>query len=223
MTGECHGTFVTNFYQDEPREGGLKELPTEPYGFIGNVTLTTLESFTICAVDDVQKLVDAAFEASRLFKHEPVEAMDICMGEPVKLLKLDGRPAMERLYGILRDELSEQPIPTPDGIANTRRMALLRMPELGDFNPLVMWDLSFAREAIKNSRRINRRYVCERRPDDACNIRRYDARGAAGQGMARDHGGRSGVQHGESPIPGMRTPGPRMPFRSARSAGRSMR
>ena len=56
---------------------------------------------------------------------------------------------MERLYFILRDELSEQPIPTAEGIANTRRMALLRMPELGDFNPLVMWDLSFAREAMK--------------------------------------------------------------------------
>ena len=94
-------------------------------------------------------LVDAAFDASRLFKHEPVEAMEICMGEPAKLLKVDGRTAMERIYGILRDELSEQPIPTPEGIANTRRMALLRMPELKDFNPLVMWDLSFARAAMK--------------------------------------------------------------------------
>ena len=149
VTGECHGTFVTNFYQDEPRKGGLKELPTEPYGFIGNVTLTTLESVTASRRDDVQKLVDAAFAASRLFKHDPAAAMDICMGEPAKLLKLDGRAAMERLYGILRAELSEMPIPTAEGIGNTRRMALLRMPELGDFNPLVMWDLSFAREAIK--------------------------------------------------------------------------
>jgi hypothetical protein len=149
VTGECHGTFVTNFYQDEPRKGGLKELATEPYGFIGNVTLTTLESFTASRRDDVQKLVDAAFAASRLFKHDPAAAMDICLGEPAKLLKLDGRAAIERIYGILREELSEMPIPTAEGIANTRRMALLRMPELGDFNPLVMWDLSFAREAIK--------------------------------------------------------------------------
>jgi hypothetical protein len=28
-------------------------------------------------------------------------------------------------------------------------MALLRMPELADFNPLVMWDLSFARAVLK--------------------------------------------------------------------------
>jgi hypothetical protein len=150
VTGECHGTFVTNFYQDEPRAAGLKEMAPEPYGFIGNVTLTTLESVAASRHDDVQKLIDAAFAASRLFKHEPAAAMDICMGEPAKLLKLDGRPAMERVYGILRDELSEQPIPTPEGIANTRRMAVLRMPELKDFNPLVMWDLSFARTAAKD-------------------------------------------------------------------------
>jgi hypothetical protein len=30
-------------------------------------------------------------------------------------------------------------------------MALLRMPELKDFNPLLMWDLSFARAAAKQN------------------------------------------------------------------------
>src|SRR6185312_5810015 len=139
---------VTNFYQDEPRAAGLKQMDPEPYGFIGNVTLTTIESFATARREDVQKLVDAAFDASRLFKHEPAAAMAICMGEPVKLLKLDGRVAMERIYRILQEELSEQPIPTPEGIANTRRMATLRMPELKDFNPLEMWDLSFARAAL---------------------------------------------------------------------------
>jgi hypothetical protein len=66
-------------------------------------------------------------------------------------LNIESCGAMERIYGILRDELSEQPIPTPEGIANTRRMALSRMPELTDFNPLVMWDLSFARAAAKRA------------------------------------------------------------------------
>ncbi|HEY3917271.1 MAG TPA: ABC transporter substrate-binding protein [Stellaceae bacterium] len=149
VSGECHGTFVTNFYQDEPRQAGLKELDAEPYGFIGNVTLTTLESVAAARRADLQTLVEAAFDASRLFKHDPAAALDICMGEPVKLLKLDGRPAMERVYEILRGELSEMPVPTAEGIANTRRMALPRMPDLGDFNPLVMWDLSFARAALK--------------------------------------------------------------------------
>jgi len=147
VSGECHGTFVTNFYQDEPRNAGLRELPTEPYGFIGNVTLTTLESFVAARREDAQKLVDAAFDASRLFKRDPAAALEICMDEPVHLLKLGGRQQMEHTYDILRGELSDMPMPTPEGIANTRRMALIRSPELADFNPLVMWDLSFGRKA----------------------------------------------------------------------------
>lgn len=149
VTGECHGTFVTNFYQDEPKAAGLKELAVEPYGFIGNVTLTTLEAFTAKRREDAQKLVDAAFDASHLFKHDPAAAMEICMAEPVRLMKLDGREQMQRLYHILRDELSEIPVPTAEGIANTRRMAVSRAPELASFNTLVMWDLSFARERLK--------------------------------------------------------------------------
>jgi ABC-type nitrate/sulfonate/bicarbonate transport system substrate-binding protein len=147
VSGECHATFVTNFYQDEPRNAGLRELTTEPYGFIGNVTLTTLESFVAARRDDAQKLVDAAFDASRLFKRDPSATLDICMDEPARLLKLGGREQMEHAYEILRGELSDVPIPTAEGIANTRRMAVIRSPELADFNPLLMWDLSFGRAA----------------------------------------------------------------------------
>jgi ABC-type nitrate/sulfonate/bicarbonate transport system substrate-binding protein len=148
VTGECHGTFVTNFYQDEPKAAGLMELAVEPYGFIGNVTLTTLENFVATRREDAQKLVNAAFDASRLFKHDPAAAMEICMKEPARLMQLQGRPAMERIYNILRGELSETPLPTAEGIANTRRMAVARTPELAGFNTLAMWDLSFAREAL---------------------------------------------------------------------------
>ena len=147
-SGECHGTFVTNFYQDEPLAAGLKPLPVEPYGFIGNVTLTTTESLAQSRRADVQTLIDAAFEASRLFRNEPAAALAICTAEPMRLMKIDGERQMERIYGILRGELSEQPIPTADGISNTRRMAVARAPELATFNTLLMWDLSFARAAV---------------------------------------------------------------------------
>ncbi len=139
---------MTNFYQDEPLAAGLKPLPVEPYGFIGNVTLTTTESLAQSRRADVQTLIDAAFEASRLFRNEPAAALAICTAEPMRLMKIDGERQMERIYGILRGELSEQPIPTADGISNTRRMAVARAPELATFNTLLMWDLSFARAAV---------------------------------------------------------------------------
>ena len=148
-SGECHGTFVTNFYQDEPLAAGLKPLPVEPYGFIGNVTLTTTEAIAQDRRADVQALVDAAFEATHLFRTDPKAALEICGGEPMSLMKIADAASMAHIYNILRSELSEMPIPTAEGISNTRRMAVSRAPELADFNTLVMWDLSFAREALR--------------------------------------------------------------------------
>jgi hypothetical protein len=147
VSGDCHGTFVTNFYQDAPRSAGLVELPVEPYGFIGNVTLTTLERFVETRPEEAQALVEAAFDASHLFKHEPDGALQICLGEPMRLMQIEGREAMQRTYDILRGELAELPVPSAEGIANTRRMALSRAPELAAFNTLLMWDLRFAQRA----------------------------------------------------------------------------
>src|SRR5207249_2689964 len=39
--GTCAATFITNLYVDEALKAGLKVLPVEPYGFLGNVVLTT--------------------------------------------------------------------------------------------------------------------------------------------------------------------------------------
>jgi ABC-type nitrate/sulfonate/bicarbonate transport system substrate-binding protein len=147
VSGECHGTFVTNFYQNDPLGAGLKLMPVEPYGFIGNVTLTTTQGFIDSRREDVAKLVLAAFEASQLFKHDEAKAMEISCGEPMKLLGIKDKKEMKSLYAILREELSEQPVPSAEGISNTRRMRLPKSPELATFNPLLMWDFSFAREA----------------------------------------------------------------------------
>jgi ABC-type nitrate/sulfonate/bicarbonate transport system substrate-binding protein len=148
VSGDCAGAFVTNFYQDAPLAAGLKELAIEPYGFIGNVTLTTTEDIAARRRDEVQALVNAAFDASRLFKHDRAAALAIFANEPKALMEIRDDKEMARIYGILVGELSEFPLPSAEGISNTRRMRLARNPELAGFNPLVMWDLSFARAVL---------------------------------------------------------------------------
>ena len=54
----------------------------------------------------------------------------------------------ERVFGHLRDELADPPVPTPEAIANFHRMAVPQYPELVDYNPLLMWDLSIARRVM---------------------------------------------------------------------------
>jgi len=148
VSGECAAAFVTNFYQDHPLGAGLKELPVEPYGFIGNVTFTTTEAIAATRRDDIQALVNAAFDASRLFKHDPAKALSIFASDPRKLMEIQDDREMERVYTILAGELSETPMPSAAGISNTHRMRLSRNPELAEFNPLAMWDFSFARGAL---------------------------------------------------------------------------
>ena len=69
-------------------------------------------------------------------------------GEPKRLMKIESDEVLERTYETLRGELSERPIPSVDGLRNMHRMALAASPELADFNPLLMWDLSFAHRLV---------------------------------------------------------------------------
>lgn len=149
--GECQGCFVTDLYAHAPRAAGLKEIPIARYGFLGNVTLMLTEGLTGGRSADVQTLVDSCFAATRTFKTDREATLRIMAGEPRQLLEkqLEVRDdaSLERIYETLRDELSDTPVPTTDAIWNVWRMRLDTAPELVNFNPLLMWDLSFARRA----------------------------------------------------------------------------
>ncbi len=149
--GECQGCFVTDLYAQAPHAAGLKEIPIARYGFLGNVTLTLTEGLIGSRGADVQTLVDSCFAATRTFKSDRAATLRIMAGEPRRLLEtqleVPDDASLERIYETLRDELSDNPVPTADAIWNVWRMRLDTAPELVNFNPLLMWDLSFARRA----------------------------------------------------------------------------
>jgi hypothetical protein len=49
---------------------------------------------------------------------------------------------------MLQAEISPVPIPTLDGLRNALDIICARFPDLRSFDPLIMWDLSFARAAL---------------------------------------------------------------------------
>lgn len=153
VEGECQGCFVTNLYAEETLAAGLRELTYEPYPFEGGtVTLTTTEKAATEQADAMQTLVDATFSATDLFKFDPEQVVDIMREECIELLaehfgELDDT-RLTRLQAILRDELADIPVPTPEGISVARRIRLGTAPELEHYNPMIMWELSFARQAI---------------------------------------------------------------------------
>lgn len=144
VSGECQGCLVTNLYADAPREAGLKELPIPFFGYLGNVTLTTRRDIVERDRSAAEALVRSAFGATSVFKRNPGRTLGIMISGPAKLMNLANQAKVEHAYSILRDELSEVPVPRPEGLRNMQRMAQARDPGLADFNPLLMWDLSFA-------------------------------------------------------------------------------
>lgn len=155
-TGECHGCFVTDLYADAPTSAGLKEFPYERYAFAdGYITLTTTEGIIDRKRDQLQVLVHAAFEASRLFKSDAPAVLEIMREESLELLKdhfdIPDDKSLEGIYLKLVEGFSDVPVPTAEGILNALRLQLDGPPDLQDFNPLVMWDFSFARTALRGS------------------------------------------------------------------------
>jgi hypothetical protein len=152
--GECQACFMTNVYAAAPLAAGLADLPYPAYPFDGgNVTLTTTESVVQRAAADVQRLVSGTFDATAVFRADRAAVLRIMREECADLLAehfgtLDDE-AMAGLYETLRAELAEVPVPTAEGISNARRIRIGTAPELDGYNPLLMWDLSFAREALR--------------------------------------------------------------------------
>ena len=147
LDGSCHGCLVTNLYADAPADAGLETLPFERFGYLGNVTLTTHRSTVERDRGAAEALVRAAFDATRLFKTEPATVMAILEKDLPEPLQVTGL-SWERTYQILHEELPDYPVPSLEGLANMRRMAMGHSPELVDFNPLLFWDLSFATRIV---------------------------------------------------------------------------
>ena len=147
-SGECQAAFVANLYAQPALDAGLKPIQIGAPEFVGNVTLTVSRETAGKRRDEVGALVRAAFETARVFRDDPATTLAIIKGEPAKLMAGQRSFDLERMYNTLRSEVSAQPVPTLEALQNSTEMMLEDYPELEGFNPLTMWDLSFAGEVI---------------------------------------------------------------------------
>ena len=155
-SGDCDACFVSKLYADPPLAAGLHEIPFAPFAFEGgHIIPTTTEKFIAEHPEAVQALVDAMFDTcERIVKQEEY------MGECVRLgidelrenLALSSEPEIAQAIRRLREEVGPVPIPTLRGIQNALEVIVARFPDLAGFNPLLMWDLSFARKALGGNR-----------------------------------------------------------------------
>lgn len=156
-SGDYDACFMSSLYMEPALKAGLCELAFEQYPFAGgNVSLTTTEHIAATKRAAVQKLVDAMFEANRVFRTDPATVERIIADEAADLLAEHftiGPGFAEWLYPLLREELAEYPVPPAAGVHNAHRIRFSTNPELRDFNPMLMWDLSFARASMAKHKR----------------------------------------------------------------------
>src|SRR5207302_1121967 len=130
--------------------------PIERYPFCdGYVTLSTTESVIARKRPELQALVSAAFAASKAFASDQATIVDVMREECLTGLKehfdIPDDSALRDLYAKLAEGMTSPPLPTTEGILNACRLQRDSAPEMLDFNPLLMWDFSFAREAMRTA------------------------------------------------------------------------
>ena len=156
VSGDCDACFVSTLYMDAPIAAGLHEIAVEPFAFEGgHIVPTTTEAFAAAHPDAVQALVDAMFDAcERLVTDDAymLECVRLGLDELRENLPLAGEGDIVLTARRLREEIGPVPLPTPRGIQNALEIIVERFPELDGFNPLLMWDLSFARKAFGGKR-----------------------------------------------------------------------
>lgn len=146
LSGDADAAIVTKLFSDEPVKQGLKPIPMGQFGFLGSVVFTTTREVIQNRRSEVEALIKGAFDAAEVFKKDRAASLGIMKNAPEKLMtfEVQGDAHLERLWEILSDEIAEVPMPTAEAISNFHKMTFPVYDELKTYNPLTMWDTSFA-------------------------------------------------------------------------------
>jgi hypothetical protein len=151
-SGSCDACFISTLYVDPAFEAGLREIGYAPFAFEGgHVVPTTTEDFAAEHPEAVGGLVEAMFDAcERLVTRDDYMLQCVRLGRDhlEENVPVSSEPEIFRAAERLREEIGPVPVPTMRGIQNALDIVVARLPELAGFNPLLMWDLSFARKAL---------------------------------------------------------------------------
>ena len=155
-SGDCDACFVTRLYIDEALAAGLREIPHPAFAFEGgHVIPTVTEALIRRNPDAVQLLVSAMFDACAHLSADPERMLpftELALEGLREYTALETPDEIARLSRRLGAEVAALPIPLLEGTINSLEIASARFPELADFNPFIMWDLSFARAALREPR-----------------------------------------------------------------------
>ncbi len=156
VDGRCDAFFMQPAYGDAALAAGLRPIAVPPFAFEGGYIIPTLtEAYVAANPETVRGLVFAMFDACRRAKHESGWLLEVTkadsLGDLAEHFDFQDDAEVERFVAHQIDEIAEIPIPAPAGLVNALEIAKAQYEIPDGFNPLVMWDLSFVREALAST------------------------------------------------------------------------
>lgn len=146
LSGEYDATFCTLPHDERAKKAGGYAMEVRSIPMIRGVTLTTTTTFVRQHEDEIRRLVRGFVDAIHYFLTRKNETLEILKESASPILKLQTDAEVERLYDEWAAALERKPYPNIDAISNVFQLAVRRDPEIGNFNPLALWDTHYVRE-----------------------------------------------------------------------------
>ena len=148
--GSCAAAFMSPLYLPEAQAAGLSVLPAPDIDVIGLFSQACLSSFPRDHADVFERYMKAVVHALVTIRHRWPEAMEIALGEPMRLMKLDDRAEMDRRFREMTRGFNERPYPTIQAVMNGYEIAVDEYPSAAGLNPLALWDLHWVKALDDN-------------------------------------------------------------------------
>ena len=144
--GSCAAAFMSPLYLPDAEAAGLHVLPAPDVDVIGLFAQACLASFPSGHSDEFERYVKAVVHALVVIKHRWSEAMEVAVGEPMKLMGLDNRGQMEWSFRSMTKGIHERPYPTAQAVMNGYEIVVDEYPSAAGMNPLTLWDLHWIKK-----------------------------------------------------------------------------
>src|SRR5581483_1531665 len=124
---------------------------------IEGLTATTTTTFVNSHPEEVDGLLKAMVDAIHFFKTRKKDTIDLLNRTCRNILKFQSDEELDEFYDERSKEMQAKPYPSIDAIHNVFQLGVKCVPEIKDFNPLIMWDMHYLR-AIDDSGYIDNLY-----------------------------------------------------------------
>lgn len=146
LDGEFSATFVSTPQNLRIAKGGGRVIAVRAMPMIRGVTLTTTMSFVRGHEEEVRRLIRGMVDTIHFFKTRKQETIKILKSHLPAAVRVENDEEFGALYEEWAQSLERKPYPSMQAVANVFQLALRRNPEIGDYNPIAMWNTHYVRE-----------------------------------------------------------------------------